>query len=110
MGSLHETRYCSRGQRCRGYDDQTDKPQKLRRTSESDICEYCKQAPSEEESAVSAEPREGERLPTVDAELEAHKNALGVRDLTVLKSSAVAELRRPQENLLVEHCLRRGSF
>ena len=56
------------------------------------------------------EPKKGEHLPSEDVELEAHKSALGVENLTLLRSSAVAERYRLEENLLVEHCLRRGDF
>jgi hypothetical protein len=92
------------------YDHQTRKPQRLRKTSESDICERCQRALAEGESAVAVEPKKRERLRAEDVELELYKDALGVEDLTLLRSSAADELYRLQENLLVEHCLRRGDF
>jgi hypothetical protein len=110
MGSLHEPRYCARGRQCLLYDRQTGKSQKLRKTSESHICERCQRALSEEESAVAAEPKKSERLRAEDIEVELYKVALGVDDLTLLRSRAADELYRLQENLLVEHCLRRGDF
>ena len=92
------------------YDHQTGKPQKLRKTSESHICDPCQRALSEEQSAVAAEPKKSERLRAEDIEAELYRDALGVEDLTLLKSRAADELYRLQENLLVEHCLRRGNF
>jgi hypothetical protein len=56
------------------------------------------------------EPKKGQRLPSKDLELEAYKSSLGVEDLTLLKSSAVVERYRLEENLLVEHCSRQGDF
>jgi hypothetical protein len=98
------------GQQCLGYDHQTGNPQKLRRTSRSDICEFCQRARSKEEIAAADEPKKREQPRAEDVELEAYKNALEVQDLTLLKSSAAAKLYRLQENLLVEHCLRQGDF
>src|SRR5215208_3636092 len=66
-----------------GYDDQTGKWPRLRRTSDSDDCEHCRQAPSETEPAVSAEPQKGVRLRREEVELEHYRNSLGVEDQTV---------------------------
>jgi hypothetical protein len=92
------------------YDQQTGKPQKLRKTSESHICDPCQRALSEGESTVAAKPKKSERLRAEDVEVELYKDELGVEDLTLLRSRAVDERYRLHENLLVEHALRRGDF
>jgi len=66
-----------------GYDDQRGKWQRLRRTSDSDDCEHCRQALLEAEPAVFAEPRKRARLRREEVELEHYRNSLGVEDLTV---------------------------
>jgi hypothetical protein len=42
MGSLTE-RYCARGDRCKLYDPETRRPQKLGRYHEGDLCRQCRQ-------------------------------------------------------------------
>ena len=106
---VHGPRYCAMGQRCLGYDSQTGKPQKLHRNSSSDLCEFCQRARLEEAATVD-EDKKDEWLPRDEVELESYKRALGIDDLIVLKSSAVEERYRLEENLLVEHCSRQGDF
>jgi hypothetical protein len=64
----------------------------------------------EDESAVAAEPKEGKPGRAGDPELELYRDSLEIENLTLLKSSTEAEIYKLQENLLVEHCLRRGDF
>jgi hypothetical protein len=97
------------GQQCLGYEHQTGEPQRLRKTSRSDLCEFCQRARFEE-AATADEHKKDEWLPRDEVELEAYKRALGIDDLIVLKSSAVEERHRLEENLLVEHCSRQGDF
>jgi hypothetical protein len=97
------------GQQCLGYERQTGEPQKLRKTSKSDLCEFCQRARLEGAATVD-EHKKDEWLPRAEIELKSYKRALGIDDLTVLKSSAVEERSRLEENLLVEHCLRKGDF
>ena len=97
------------GQQCLGYEHQTGEPQRLRKTSRSDICEFCQRARFEG-AATADEHKKDEWLPRDEVELEAYKRALGIDDLIVLKSSAVEERHRLEENLLVEHCFRQGDF
>src|SRR5215218_5111802 len=97
------------GQRCLGYDSQTGKPQKLHKNSSSDLCEFCQRARLEEAATVD-EDKKDEWRPRDEVELESYKRALGIDDLILLKSSAVAERYRLEENLLVEHCSRQGEF
>jgi hypothetical protein len=52
-------------------------------TSDSDDCEHCRQALSEAESAVTAEPQKRARLHREEVELEHYRNSLRVQDLTV---------------------------
>jgi hypothetical protein len=99
LGSVHESRYCAMGQRCLGYDHQTGSPQKLRRTSKSDLCEFCQQAQSKGVLATVDGLQERAYSSDKDAELKAYKRALGVENLTLLKSSVVAERYRLEENL-----------
>ena len=56
------------------------------------------------------EHKENERRPRHEVEVETYKRALGIDDLILLKSSAVEERHRLEENLLVEHCSQQGDF
>ena len=91
------------------YDDYTGKAQKLRRDSKSDKCEACREA-HWKEPAEATEPKKRQHHRREEAEVELYKNPLGVKDLTLLRSSAADELYWLQEGLLVEHVLRRGDF
>ena len=97
------------GQQCLGYEPQTGQPQKLHKASKSDLCEFCQRARLEGAATVDEHKKDG-WLPRDEVELESYKRALDIDDLIVLKSRAVEERNRLEENLLVEHCSRQGDF
>jgi hypothetical protein len=92
------------------YDHHTGKPQKLRRDSKSDKCEACRQALWKEEPTEATDPKKRQRRSREEAEAELYENSLRVEGLTLLRSSAADELYWLQEDLVVEHFLRRGDF
>jgi len=92
------------------YDQHTGKAQKLRTDNKSDKCEPCRQALWEEETAEATAPKKRQRRSRDEVEVELYKNPLGVEDLTLLRSSAADESYWLQEDLLVEHFLRRGDY
>lgn len=85
-------RYCARGDRCKLYDPETGKPQKLGRYHEDDVCDRCRKAEA-------------------DPALEAYRHAAPVKYEHVKEENPLKRrLRILKRNLVAQMVARRGRY